>query len=536
MEFKLVDKIPYSNSQEKEIIPIANIEDGVNLTKESIIYKEEELIKIFSRKCDHSGGKLCNKNGKIICPLHGWEFDPGSSSYRNVQFIKKEQEFEVKSDYIEVKNNKRVLKLPKSKKNLRIKADLLSHATLLFSSEQFKFATDPWLQGFAFASGWWNSQLAPINWKEELNECNFIYISHNHPDHLNHFTLQEIDRDMLFIVPNFQNKSVLKMLNSFGFKNVQAFDFDSFYRFGDTDLYFSILKSGDFRDDSGFYFTYGNFDCLSSVDSNDLNFSRLPQDITLYCSSFAGGASGYPLCFETISNIDKKKIMIRNITALRASVNNQIKICNPKFFLPYAGFFKEKSLRDADIAKNNIKNSPDDFQELHNKNTSPLISNDSHVFLGDEIVKSCNLARYQNSQDNPEEFYKKVFSEAVISNDFIRQFFKNSKFEDNLKVYFELTNDDFQITNRYFHVDFKNKETFIAFESFDWLNIKTGILDENFNYMRIKVREDVFSWVLKNNLPFEDFSIGFQCRIDRVPDAYNVKFWDHFSNVYIGNI
>jgi hypothetical protein len=31
----------------------------------------------------------------------------------------------------------------------------------------------------------------------------------------------------------------------------------------------------------------------------------------------------------------------------------------------------------------------------------------------------------------------------------------------------------------------------------------------------------------------EDLSIGFQCRIDRDPDIYNVIFWDHFTNVYI---
>ena len=41
------------------------------------------------------------------------------------------------------------------------------------------------------------------------------------------------------------------------------------------------------------------------------------------------------------------------------------------------------------------------------------------------------------------------------------------------------------------------------------------------------------SWVLKNNLPFEDLLIGFQCKIDRVPDYYNVNFWNHFTNVYI---
>jgi len=43
--------------------------------------------------------------------------------------------------------------------------------------------------------------------------------------------------------------------------------------------------------------------------------------------------------------------------------------------------------------------------------------------------------------------------------------------------------------------------------------------------LRIKVRKNSFDWVLKNNAPFEDLSIGFQYKIDRVPDIYNVNFW-----------
>jgi CMP-N-acetylneuraminate monooxygenase len=40
--------------------------------------------------------------------------------------------------------------------------------------------------------------------------------------------------------------------------------------------------------------------------------------------------------------------------------------------------------------------------------------------------------------------------------------------------------------------------------------------------------------VVANGLPWEDLSIGFQCRVDRAPDVYNSDFWFHFTNVHIG--
>ena len=36
-----------------------------------------------------------------------------------------------------------------------------------------------------------------------------------------------------------------------------------------------------------------------------------------------------------------------------------------------------------------------------------------------------------------------------------------------------------------------------------------------------------------NFLPFEDLLIGFQCRVNRIPNLYNNNFWHYFSNVYV---
>ena len=73
----------------------------------------------------------------------------------------------------------------------------------------------------------------------------------------------------------------------------------------------SILKSGDFREDSGIYFSNGEFTGLLSVDANMINFDRLPK-VNFYGSSFAGGASGYPLMFDNYKVEEQIKISLND--------------------------------------------------------------------------------------------------------------------------------------------------------------------------------------------------------------------------------
>ena len=199
-------------------------------------------------------------------------------------------------------------------------------------------------------------------------------------------------------------------------------------------------------------------------------------------------------------------------------------------------FFSERAPRDAYIKNLNIKNKPSDYvDELRSLKVDVLdpTIDDSFLFPGKKIKEIKKVERYDNFSEDPVELYNKKYSDVEISNDFIEHFFQNSEFKDDLKVYFEVTNDDFSETNRYVFVDF-SKETTINFDSFDWDLIKDlYIAHSRARHLHIKVREDSFCWVLKNNMPFEDLSIGFLCRITRVPDIYNVAFWNHFTNVYI---
>ena len=60
-------------------------------------------------------------------------------------------------------------------------------------------------------------------------------------------------------------------------------------------------------------------------------------------------------------------------------------------------------------------------------------------------------------------------------------------------------------------------------------------LKEGNRYLQIRVRRNEFFDVIRKGKPWEDLSIGFQCRIYRNPNVYNSDFWFHFTNQYISS-
>ena len=103
-------------------------------------------------------------------------------------------------------------------KNSSLAVKFFNHAFLIIEGKNFKFATDPWAIGPAFNNGWWLKNKTEKDWLKELYACDFIYLSHNHPDHLNSYTLNKISKDMNIVVPKFQEDSMSGLLNNLGFK------------------------------------------------------------------------------------------------------------------------------------------------------------------------------------------------------------------------------------------------------------------------------------------------------------------------------
>ncbi len=231
MFFKDLGRLKYRSKKTTISIPLQGIPQDVSLHSSLIIFREDRFFHVYDRKCDHNGGTLCLIDGSIKCPMHDWKFDARVGQYSNIQVSKKELSYEISNENLIVEVFEDTPILENVDEKLEVKITFLSHACLLVETDELSFVTDPWIVGFAFAGGWWPNISPPKDWVSLVNSVDFIYISHNHPDHLNLFTLKYIRKDMVFIVPAFQSNSVSKILLNNGFVNIFPALFQNYYQY-----------------------------------------------------------------------------------------------------------------------------------------------------------------------------------------------------------------------------------------------------------------------------------------------------------------
>ena len=286
------------------------------------------------------------------------------------------------------------------------------------------------------------------------------------------------------------------------------------------------------------FIQYGKFKCLLTVDSNFLNFGRLPT-VDLLCSSFAGGASGFPLCFENYSEDEKKALVTRNRGAIKATNISNLKLSEATFFMPYAGFFTEAAQRDSYIKQRNLKNSVEDFESICALNGCSLLNiNKEQIFIfeGSELASSRqdDIKKMDAISSSTVSKYNDNDVDHMLTNVF-KEYFEGCDFNDELLVDLRPVNDDFKSENIGFSLDFSSNK----YSKYDCNLLSESIEDQakkrGLRYLQIKVRRAELLDVLVNGKPWEYLSIGFQCRIYRSPNVYNSEFWFYFTNIYVGN-
>ena len=517
-------------------VDINELQCGVNSLKNHFIILDDNknVQHVIDKICDHAGGKLIKKGMSAICPMHGWKLNLNTLQYQDSHVKKTNINFSVENNILKFRDYESYLLNPfksnKTKNDFKLR--WLNHATTQLSNNNLSIVTDPWLKGPAFSTGWWLDQPSTTDSIQLLVNADYIYISHNHPDHLHPETLNLLDKKTKIIVGDFYSKSCEKYLRSLGFTNIYSLEFNYIYELK-KDFQICIFKSGDFRDDSGIYLNISGVETLMTVDSNFLNSHILPKNIDLLLTSFAGGASGFPLCYNNYNLNQKLKISKRNKLAIRASVLGYLNATLPKHYMPYAGMFKEKSERDLFIKENNKKNSPDDYRIIAEEMDVIYLSPKkdlSYDFINKNFIKTRLDVSFLNEDDTKTyiDDYKKKYtydSKKIID------YFINSEFYDNQILYVIPTNDDFsEIVNDIIFCDFRN-------QSFKVIN-KHDIIEEldGFKTMKLFIREEIFAATIEKRAPWEDFSIGFQMRVSRFPNEYESDFWYHFTNIYINSI
>lgn len=95
----------------------------------------------------------------------------------------------------------------------------LNHSCLMLQTETTNILCDPWFKGTAFGNGW---SLIHDN-SHKINELKFdyIWISHEHPDHFSIPTLLELKKSCTFLFQETKDKKVKNFLESKGHSVVE---------------------------------------------------------------------------------------------------------------------------------------------------------------------------------------------------------------------------------------------------------------------------------------------------------------------------
>jgi CMP-N-acetylneuraminate monooxygenase len=260
----------------------------------------------------------------------------------------------------------------------------------------------------------------------------------------------------------------------------------------------------------------------------------------VFASSFAGGASSYPLCFDTVDN--KAEVVDTLLTEVKSDVIKAVKKVMPKYFLPYAGFATPILAQDKFIKDNDKLLTPDDYTRTIGRTLVDVLDvrkADTFVFDGGNLLETSQIKRERASTvQQAEQLYERGHRDIISANEVI-QYFIHSAYRDELIVYLELTDPHFNplVGISYegnnllkFIIDFTHPLSCIQ-KDFDFKTEKKKQKKERM--LHLKIRADAATPVLRKRMPLDDLLIGYHCRIDREPDVYNKKFWHHFTNIYI---
>ncbi len=516
----------------KRVISFEELKEEINLVKikgiKAYITKTSNNYFLISRTCPHMGGTIKKNGDDLFCPLHNWYFSTSGeckNSTQNAFSIPLNLEegylYADKKDFEKFEQkecNKYYEKSPKTPfsdlKDIP-KLNLHSHATLELEFKNKNIIFDPWLNGPAMM-GSWRQYPKPIVEGKDLDP-DVIIITHEHSDHFHLPTLKAIGKNKLIIFPNFNNGRIRHFLEENNFQNFREVNFDEKFKlFPNT--YVTFFRPQSIFLDSIVLLEKDSFRFLNLNDAGlNKDIERQVGSVHLVSCIFSTGASGYPLCWNQISNAEKKKIMIEACRGRLEMLIKSIEIYKADFILPFASHIKlwleDHTKYRKEIINNNINDVFNYFkQEKKLKYLLPLIPGDSY-----ELKKNSFFSR---SYD-PKKIYKKEYIEEQLLLD--RKNFKGTLISWG---YYNLTYDADKIVNHFVsELDssslkikeevyliikvYGSKKDKIIFLFKDGKFLKSQINNNKIPILKITILDKILMQIIEGNLSWDEARVGY---------------------------
>ena len=380
----------------------------------------------------------------------------------------------------------------------------INHASVKITISGKKILCDPWYEGSIFNEGWDLISYETIDYDELLKDLDYIWISHEHPDHfsVNFFIKNEkiiIENNITILFQTTKDKRVINFLKKKKFIIKEIINNKRINISNDLDI--AIYKD-DFYDSALLLFGLNNkiFNINDHhLDTRDeiINLKNKygKPDVLLTQFSYAAWRG----------NVKERQLRIKAAEEKINSIKKQIEFLNPKFVLPFASFvyFSNKE----NFYMNDAYNTPRDVLEMINENISKILffkpfdvweigrehNNDNSLLFWDKKFKDINK--------NPLNTYKSI-SQIELKENYNKYVGKIRK-KNNMFLIKMASIMPFLNAFKPFVIYLSDLDKFVTFSLFKQIKFS----DEEMPY-QIKMHSNSLNFILKNEFGFDTLLVN----------------------------
>jgi L-ascorbate metabolism protein UlaG (beta-lactamase superfamily) len=217
--------------------------------------------------------------------------------------------------------------------------DTIGNATLIAYDGGPVLATDPWLDGPAYFGSWWLSHEVPAEQRAQIEQAQYIVVSHGHPDHLSYPSLERL-RDKKILVPDHHGGRIADQLRADGFE-VQVLPDRRWVELSDR---VRILAIGDPNQDGVLLVDIDGVLVVDANDASDRGWGSLVRKIVRqHPRSFLLALSGYGDA-DMINYFDADGERILPAAAAKrppgAAIQRRVEWFGVRWFVPFASMHR----------------------------------------------------------------------------------------------------------------------------------------------------------------------------------------------------
>ncbi len=223
---------------------------------------------------------------------------------------------------------------------LRMRVTYYGQACTLIEAAGRTILTDPWLTEGAYFGTWYHTHVlaeADVTPATIRKDLDYIFLSHEHEDHLDPATLRAFPPDIPILICRFPTPKFRRYLESLGRRDIRECESGVPIDLGDG-LEVTIFGSAQYANDAAILVSAEGFTVFNETDCklSYQNLERLGErkiDIGFFMFS---GANWYPMLYDTPEPLKIEQTRRRRRSLLRSFVE-RVKLVRPRIAVPAAG-------------------------------------------------------------------------------------------------------------------------------------------------------------------------------------------------------